>query len=353
MTTLTIHLLDESAISVPFRQDMLIGDAMLEALRKIGLPDSLITVLSNCFCLCSCVDSARLSPPLPSIAHVQDEIAKWTVDGLSSNGGGGGGAPVLGRFFLVLRLLTPGVLGAAQLCPALALQLFLYCEHALLSGTVPCTSVDAGAQLAAQLLYVRCGRYEPAAHPRGSLAGALGELLPAQLLPKRAPDKWDEAILAAYALMGELAGGVGEARAAFCVGVEDLELFGYSCFPVRQRFSRVLPSFLLVGIGAEGCVFCERHGVQNVLERVSLQAVELWKGLSEEEGAAGSFSLQLLRQPGLPPMLDFEAADGGSMVKLMNDYAQQLLRELLEEEKDEIVKEAARVEVAGPRPAGV
>jgi len=341
MASLNLFMLDESHISIPFRQDMLIGDALMESLRTLGLPDALIAVLSNCFSICSCADGERLSRPLPATAHVQDEIARWSV--LASEGDGGDAAAHSeGRFFVVLRLLTPGVLGAAQVCPALAQQLFLYCEHALLSGVVPCQSVDIGAQLAAQLLYARCGRYEPAAHPRGSLmAAGLGALLPAQLLPKRAAEKWEEAILAAYALMGELAGGTSEARAAFCVGVEDLDLFGYSCFPVRQRFSTRMPPFLLVGIGAEGCVLCERHGTQNVLERVGLPSIELWTGLSEEEGGVkGTFSLQLLHRPGLPALLDFEAADGSGMVKLMNDYAQQLLRELLEEEKDEIVREA-------------
>jgi hypothetical protein len=349
MTSLSIYLLDESVVSIPFRQDMLIGDALVESLRTIGLPDTLTHVLANCFSVCSCFDGARLSLPLSGTAHVQDEIAQWA---LAAGGAGGGGAPG-GRFFLVLRLLTPGVLGAAQVCPALASQLFLSCEHGLLSGSVPCQSVDVGAQLAAQLLYVRSGRYEPSAFPRGSLVAQLGALLPAQLLPKRAPEKWEEAILAAYALMGELAGGAGEARAAFCVGVEDLDLFGYTLFPVRQRFSRSLPPFMLVGIGAEGCVLCERHGTQTVLERVGLQVIELWKGLGEEEGAPGLFHLQLLRQPGLPQVLEFETAEGGVMVKLMNDYAQQLLRELLEEEKVEIVREAARGEAVGARPPGV
>jgi hypothetical protein len=81
----------------------------------------------------------------------------------------------------------------------------------------------------------------------------------------------------------------------------------------------------------------------------SRRAIAVQMLIEEEvEGIGAS-----LRGSGVPQVLEFETAEGGVMVKLMNDYAQQLLRELLEEEKVEIVREAARGEAVGARPPGV
>jgi hypothetical protein len=374
---LVIYLQDGTPIDIMVRQDVRTEAVLLAALRKVGVREASLRVLHGCFALQECLDGEALGPPLKAYDYVLDAAASWRAREAALG---------VARFYLVLRLVTPGVLGGAgggDSDVALAHLLFITNVHAYMAGALP-VRVDSAAELAGILLLVRFGPYDAMRHRTGFCRApeVLEGLIPAELLGKRSPEVWEDLMLSAYAKLGAL--HVALAKEFFCSALEELELFGCAHFEVRQRFNKALPSALTLCINSEGVCLVDRTPELPVLQRFPLQVLQLWSGLNDSEGAAagaaaagagaaagtaagaaagegapGSASgtggfVQLTISSGVSTsrawlglgasasqVLSFTCPQGGDAAELLNNYAEQLMRELVEERKGESVAAAA------------
>ena len=337
---LVLHLQDGTPVDLLVRQDVRAESVVLSALRKIGVRETSVRVLLGCFALQECLDGDTLGPPLKATEHVLDALASWRAREAAVG---------VARLYLVLRLVTPGVLGASSSGGDVALQhlLFITCVHAYMQGLLP-VSVESAAQLAGILLLVRQGPYDATRHRMGFCAapGTLDSLVPLALHPKRSLEVWEDLLLSAYAKLGSLT-NVALAKELFSGALEELELFSCAHFEATQKFSAALPRALTLCISSEGVFVADRTPEHPVLQRIPLQALQVWSGLSDGEGGSDNTGfLQLTVATGAPgsrswlglsglatQVLLFSAQHGGEAAGLMNNYAEQLMRELVEERK--------------------
>jgi len=238
-------------------------------------------------------------------------------------------------------------------------MLFITCCHDVMRGVLKQTA-DSAVLLAGLLLFIRLGPYDPA---RVFYLPNLYEgTIPDSLLPLRAPEVWNGLIASSYARLGDLGGGENKVQLAkelYCNTLEESELFGNHIFKATQTFSRILPSPLLLGISAEGILFLNVD--LQPLQLIALQNIELWTGMCDgglgEEGTKGKpvsnlsnikgfFQITLKPSPSATTSLfsfsssaggqlyNFSCSEGGTAASLLRAFTEQLLREIVEEEKD-------------------
>jgi hypothetical protein len=356
---LMIYLLDNTPIEILVAQDVRVEAVILSALRQVGVRDACLKVLLGCFALCECLDGDSLCTPLGAYDYVLDAVASWRAREASLG---------LARLYLQLRLITPGVLGASSADPALQHLLFAATMDSYMREELP-VSVESASQLAGVLLLIRHGCYDAARHRPGFCAAEVERVVPAELIPRRPVEVWDDLILSSFAKLGGAA-SPSVAKELFCSALEELELFGCTHFDARQRFNKALPAALTVCLSSEGVLLVDKTPERPILQRLPLKGIQLWSGLNASAvgpvggagaggggggGVSGYFQLTLCSAPQSGPsrlwagllgpqqqqqqqqqqqVISFQCEKGGDAADLMNCYAEQLMKELVEEQKN-------------------
>lgn len=355
---LDVFLLDNSRVAVAVAQDAVVADVVAGALRALGCGARALAVLRGCAALVAWRGEPELPAPLPALEHVQDVFAA------------AGGAAL--RLVLVLRLVTPGVLGLAERDAALGALLFCGAAYAVMRGRL---APDHATAVALGALVLRMRDAPPRVGELRARA-ALEQVLPAATVARFAPEALEEELLAAYAAVGALPRAAAAAR--YCALLEEHPMFGVDAvFHATQRFSRDFPAQVLLGVSCDGVAVFDtprddapRGAPGRALHRVPLAALVAWSTLppSADVGADGALALDVRDEPAPPrrawfgrratpddaPKPDravrrwiFATPHAPRLCETLNDLAAQMLREIMEEEKLRKDDGAAVVEVAG------
>jgi hypothetical protein len=328
LCSLRVWLLDHSFIDVSVKQDSVVGDVVGEAMRVLGMNESLQGVLRGCFSLRvwgvtdATAVAAVLGSPLAPFSHVQDAFV-GTRDG--------------SRLVLSLRLLTPGVLGAAARDSAVARLIFVTAAVSVLSGTVivtPEIALDLGA------LLLRARDENPIV---GLLRKpeVLNSLLPRSVINRFAPEALEEGLITRFsALPLKSTLTPFDAAAAYCAIIEPLDSFCLiEVANARQRWSSAMPSDIRFCVNADGVVVFEENGGERLLWRASLSSLESWHAAPPtRDEPDGALILHVTVESngkgggGQATRLLFATASAPILAEALNDSAAQLLRELIEEE---------------------
>jgi len=262
-------------------------------------------ILMPCFSLHECLDGVNISKPLPSQVPVVDIISKWPV----------GNIP---RFVYQIKLFVDSIKNSTD--KHILRLLYIQSVYNVITGIYPVTT-DEAISLASLQVQANFGNHKPTIHKSGYLKNALRGLIPGSLFERKTPDEWEAIILNRHANLTE--DSQSRPMMLYCAVLATREYFGCAFYGVKQKFSKVLPSPLIIGISGRGIYLMEPED-KKIIERYSLGQLYRW-GYDPDK----SFTFQIKTPAGTPgPIFEFSTLVGHYMSNLLTDYASQIIAEL-------------------------
>lgn len=299
-----VYLLDNSMKTLLVDLTATVYDICTYMADKCGIT-SISPILSSCFSLHECIDGVNISKPLPLQVPVIDVIKKWPS----------GNIP---RFVYQIKLFVDSIKHSKD--KHILRLLYIQLVYNVITGIYPVT-IDEAISLAALQVQANFGSHKPTVHKAGYLKTALRGLIPGSLFERKTPEEWEAIILNRHANLTE--DSQARPMVLYCAVLATREYFGCAFYGVKQKFSKVLPSPLILGISGKGIYIMDPED-KRIIERYSLGQLYRW-GYDPDK----SFTFQIKTPAGTPgPIFEFGTLVGHYMSNLLTDYASQILAEM-------------------------